>query len=72
MLNALALFLLMRASLEGGPAVSVKPHAETPDEFLRPEEVEAVREPVSLTAAAEPDEAETEDEKREPKSFFPA
>jgi len=71
-LNALALFLLMRASLEGGPAVSVKPHAETPVEFLRPEEVEAVREPVSLTPAAEPDEAETEDENREQKSFFPA
>jgi hypothetical protein len=71
-LNALALFLLIRASLEGEPAVSVKPHAETPVEFLRPEEVEAAREPVSLTAAAEPDEAETEDEKRESKSFFPA
>jgi hypothetical protein len=74
-LNALALFLLIRASLEGGPAVSVKPHAETPVEFLRPEEVEAAREPsepVSLAAAAETDEAETQDEKREQKTFFPA
>ena len=74
-LNALALFLLIRASLEGGPVVSVKPHVETPVEFLRPEEVEAAREPtepVSLAAAAEPDEVETQDEKREPKSFFPA
>jgi hypothetical protein len=71
-LNALALFLLMRASLEGGPAAVVKPHAETPVEFLRPEEVEAVREPVSLAATAEPDEAEDEGEKREQKSFFPA
>ena len=74
-LNALALFLLIRASLEGEPAVSVKPHAETPVEFLRPEEVEAAREPsepVSLAAAAETDEAETQDEKREQKTFFPA
>ena len=74
-LNALALFLLIRASLEGGPAASVKPHAETPVEFLRPEEVEAAREPsepVSLAAAAETDEAETQDEKREQKTFFPA
>jgi hypothetical protein len=71
-LNALALFLLMRASLEGGPAAVVKPHAETPVEFLRPEEVEAVREPVPLAATAEPDEAEDEGEKREQKSFFPA
>jgi hypothetical protein len=69
-LNALALFLLMRASLEGGPAAVIKPHAETPVEFLRPEEVEAAREPVALTVAAEPDEAEGE--KREQKSFFPA
>jgi hypothetical protein len=74
-LNALALFLLIRASLEGGPDTYAKPHAETPVEFLRPEEVEAAREPtepVALAAAAEPVEAETEDEKREPKSFFPA
>jgi len=72
-LNALALFLLMRASLEGGPAAVTEPHAETPVEFLRPEEVEAAREatePVALTATVEPDEAE--DEKREQKSFFPA
>ena len=74
-LNALALFLLIRASLEGGPAVAVKPHAETPAEFLRPEEVEPVEattEPVSLTEAAEPDEAETQGERRATKSFFPA
>jgi ceramidase len=74
-LNALMLFLLIRASLEGGPAVATKPHAETPVEFLRPEEVETANEPsdpVSLRPAAEPDEAETQDEKREKKSFFPA
>jgi hypothetical protein len=72
-LNALALFLLIRASLEGGPETYTKPHAETPVEFLRPEEVEAAREPtepVSLAAAAEPDEPEGE--KREEKSVFPA
>ena len=69
-LNALALFLLMRASLEGGPAAAIEPHAETPVEFLRPDEVGAAREPVALTVAAEPDEAEGE--KREQKSFFPA
>jgi hypothetical protein len=72
-LNALALFLLMRASLEGGPAVVTKPHAETPVEFLRPEEVEAAREPAEpapLAATAETDEAEGET--REQKSFFPA
>ena len=72
-LNAVALFLLIRASLEGGPETYAKPHAETPVEFLRPEEVEAAREPtepVSLAAAAEPDEPEGE--KREEKSFFPA
>jgi hypothetical protein len=71
-LNALALFLLIRASLEGGPETYTKPHAETPVEFLRPEEVETAREPtepVSLAATAEP---EAEGEKREEKSFFPA
>ena len=44
-LNALALFLLLRASLEGGPdsVARAEPHAETPVEFLRPEEVPAQR-----------------------------
>ena len=58
-LNALTLVLLMRASLEGGP-VSAWPHAETPVEFLRPEEVRAAaqpREQIASTAAAESDEA---------------
>ena len=76
-LNALALFLLLRASLEGGPefVARAEPHAETPVEFLRPEEVPAASPPleqVALTATAEPDEAETPGEKREEKTFFPA
>ncbi|MGD9501015.1 MAG: ceramidase domain-containing protein [Methyloceanibacter sp.] len=72
-MNALALFLLLRASLEGGPAVSVKPHAETPVEFLRPEEVAVARrstEEAALTETTDPDEGETAGEK--PKTFFPA
>ena len=72
-LNALALFLLLRASLEGGPAVPAKPHAETPVEFLRPEEVAVVRRPAEEAALAETAESDAaEGETREPKTSFPA
>ncbi len=84
-LNALALFLLLRASLEGGPSVAqsetiavlyepAEPRIETPVPLMPAAEAPAPKPLVERTASAnmsEEDESETPDDKGERKPSFP-
>ena len=86
-LNALALFLLLRASLEGGPDSvtrsetipvvfeTFEPRAEAPVVFVPAEDASqlkpSVEEEVASASEAEADETEAPDKEGERKPFFP-